>query len=85
MTEDYFRRLFPQNLPVIFQKTKVESLLDLSDNCNSICIDNFNSTDLNEKEISCLKKCYNKSIELDAYIEYEHERIYINVCKPMTL
>lgn len=81
MTEDYFRRLFPQNLPVIYQKLKEESMIDLMDNCNSLCIEDFSSSFFSSKEATCLDKCLKKSIELEAYMEKEYERIFIKELK----
>lgn len=80
MTEDYFRRMLPQNMPVIFRKVKAESVIDMAENCNNLCIKDFTS-EMNYAEESCLKKCYHKSLEFDAYLAHEFERIFIDEVK----
>ncbi len=80
MTEDYFRRLLPQNLPVIYHKVKAETLLDMEDNCNNLCIKDY-SSQMNYAEETCLKRCYHKSFEFEAYLAHEFERIFIKEVK----
>jgi hypothetical protein len=85
MTEDYLRRKLPQNFPVVYHKLKQESFVDLSENCNNICVNDFTSSSLTDKENSCLKSCYKKSIEFDAYLAHEYERIFISEMKKFNL
>ena len=84
MTEDYLRRKLPQDFPVAFHKVKNESYLDLADNCNSLCLSDFTSKGLSERETNCLKTCYKKSIEFDAYLIHEQQRIFIDEVKKFT-
>lgn len=81
MTEDYLRRTLPQNFPVIYQKVKNDSKLDISENCNNICITDYSSTELSRLEEGCLRKCFKKSIELDAYLMHEYNRMFIKEVK----
>jgi hypothetical protein len=85
MTEDYLRRKLPQNFPVVYHKLKQESFVDLAENCNNICVNDFSSKNLSDKETSCLRTCYKKSIEFDAYMAHEYERIFINDMKKFNL
>ncbi len=81
MAEDYLRRKLPQNFPVVSHKLKYESMIDLSENCNDICITDLTSNSVSGKEKDCLKSCYKKSIEFDAYLAHEYERIFIHEMK----
>lgn len=85
MAEDYLRRKLPQNFPVIYDKLKEESMIDLSANCNNICIKDFSQKGLATDERDCLKSCYKKSIEFDAYLAHEYERIFIADIKKFNL
>jgi hypothetical protein len=81
MTEDFLRRKLPEDFPVVFQKVKSDSYLDMADNCNRICIQNFTTNSLSKNERNCLSSCYKKSFELMAYVEHEHNRLYIEESK----
>ena len=77
MTEDYVRRKYPQDFPVVYQKVKGETYLNIADNCNNLCISEFSSNKLSSNETSCLEKCYRKSIEFESYLTKEIDRIFI--------
>jgi hypothetical protein len=77
MAEDFFRRRFPQNIPVIDRKVKSESTIDMFNNCNDICLYDYSKPELSYNEEKCLSKCYHKSAELNAYMVKEFERIFI--------
>jgi hypothetical protein len=81
MTEDFLRRKLPEDFPVVFQKVKGDSFLDMADNCNTLCISDFTSKSLSDRESNCLKTCYKKSIEFEAYMLHEHQRIFVDELK----
>lgn len=83
MTEDYLRRKLPQDFPVVYHKVTGESYLNMSDNCNNICINDFSSNNLSSNETLCLEKCYKKSVEFNFYLSKESNRIFVEEEKKM--
>ena len=81
MTEDYIRRSLPANFPVIYHKLKTESYIDLKQNCENLCINNFTTNTLDRSETNCLQRCFRKSLEFDAYFAHEYERLFIDEVK----
>ena len=76
MSEDYVRRLLPQNFPVSHQKLKSDYLIEMNNICNDVCLQDLGGK-MSRNERSCLEKCFNKIIEFDLYLYHEFERMNI--------
>lgn len=81
MTESYLKRKLPLDYPVIISKAKYDTEVDQMDICNDLCFQDYVVGTLVANESTCLKNCFYKVVEMQHYMKYEFERIFVSQSK----